>query len=96
MTTSVMQALTSRVDAAIANQAPYLDPWARAVQGQIASAIAQTGPYGQKVKVKDALHGVWLGHALHPTLTDVPSITAANEADHVPGNDSASSSQFTR
>ena len=25
-----------------------------------------------KGRVKDALHGVWLGHPLHPLLTDLP------------------------
>jgi nitrite reductase/ring-hydroxylating ferredoxin subunit/uncharacterized membrane protein len=33
---------------------------------QRVSAVLPSGP------VKDALHGVWLGHPLHPVLTDLP------------------------
>jgi nitrite reductase/ring-hydroxylating ferredoxin subunit len=42
--------------------------------------------------VRDALHGVWLGHALHPMLTDVPigMWTAAGVLDVVPGTGVAS------
>src|SRR4051794_33348032 len=42
-----------------------LDPVVNAVRGIVAKAL---GPQ----KVRDALHGVWLGHPLHPVLTDVP------------------------
>jgi nitrite reductase/ring-hydroxylating ferredoxin subunit/uncharacterized membrane protein len=38
-------------------------------------------------KLKDALHGVWLGHPLHPMLSDVPigMWTAAAVLDVMPG-----------
>jgi nitrite reductase/ring-hydroxylating ferredoxin subunit/uncharacterized membrane protein len=38
-------------------------------------------------KVRDALHGVWLGHPLHPALTDFPvgTWTAAGVLDLFPG-----------
>jgi nitrite reductase/ring-hydroxylating ferredoxin subunit len=42
-----------------------LDPVVNAVRGLVSKAL---GPQ----KVRDALHGVWLGHPLHPVLTDVP------------------------
>jgi nitrite reductase/ring-hydroxylating ferredoxin subunit/uncharacterized membrane protein len=42
-----------------------LDPPAKAV-GKVVRGTVQPGP------VKDALSGVWLGHALHPLLTDLP------------------------
>jgi len=49
---------------------PVLDgvgePLSRAVRG----AFEAAGPAGHQVK--DALHGVWLGHPLHPVFTDVP------------------------
>src|ERR671933_1233226 len=43
-----------------------LDAPASAVSGWVRSAIPK-GP------VKDALSGTWLGHALHPLLTDLPN-----------------------
>ncbi len=39
---------------------------ADAVQGPVRDAFKQLGPW------KDFLHGKWLGHALHPVLTDIP------------------------
>jgi nitrite reductase/ring-hydroxylating ferredoxin subunit/uncharacterized membrane protein len=41
-----------------------------AVQHAIHKAFRSAGPTGQKVK--NALHGTWLGHPLHAALTDVP------------------------
>src|SRR5918911_3575769 len=54
----------------MASQAERLDQWGRAVQGSIASAFRWGGSSGQQAK--NALNGVWLGHPLHPALTDVP------------------------
>jgi uncharacterized membrane protein len=42
-----------------------LDAPAEALSGAVGAAVG-TGP------VKDALSGTWLGHALHPMLTDLP------------------------
>jgi nitrite reductase/ring-hydroxylating ferredoxin subunit/uncharacterized membrane protein len=42
------------------------EPLSRAVRGAYESA----GPVGQQAK--NALHGIWLGHPLHPVFTDVP------------------------
>jgi nitrite reductase/ring-hydroxylating ferredoxin subunit/uncharacterized membrane protein len=42
------------------------EPLSRAVRG----AFEAAGPAGQQAK--NALHGVWLGHPLHPVFTDVP------------------------
>src|SRR4051794_30862074 len=44
---------------------PALDPRARLVPGVWDRLLPGGG-------VRDALHGVWLGHPLHPALTDVP------------------------
>lgn len=43
-------------------------------------------------RARDALHGVWLGHALHPTLVQVPVGTwlSASLLDAWPGNERAS------
>ncbi len=47
----------------------------------IHNAFTAAGPAGQTAK--NALHGVWLGHPLHPAMTDVPvgSWTVATALD---------------
>jgi nitrite reductase/ring-hydroxylating ferredoxin subunit/uncharacterized membrane protein len=42
------------------------EPLSRAVRG----AYEEAGPVGRQAK--NAMHGVWLGHPLHPVFTDVP------------------------
>jgi nitrite reductase/ring-hydroxylating ferredoxin subunit/uncharacterized membrane protein len=42
------------------------DPLSKAVRG----AYAAAGPLGEQAK--NAVHGVWLGHPLHPVFTDIP------------------------
>jgi nitrite reductase/ring-hydroxylating ferredoxin subunit/uncharacterized membrane protein len=48
--------------------------WLQPLEEQSAAAVRNTfssaGPAGQEIK--NALHGVWLGHPLHPAITDVP------------------------
>ena len=56
------------VDAALA--VPSLDAAADALAGVANEAYAVAGDSGRAVK--DVLNGTWLGHALHPALTDVP------------------------
>jgi nitrite reductase/ring-hydroxylating ferredoxin subunit/uncharacterized membrane protein len=41
-----------------------------ALQPAVVRAFESAGEAGREVK--NALHGVWLGHPLHPVLTDVP------------------------
>ncbi|HEY6539925.1 MAG TPA: DUF2231 domain-containing protein, partial [Ktedonobacteraceae bacterium] len=48
----------------------WLDKLAAPLQSWILKLFGQPGEPNRKVK--DALNGVWLGHALHPVLTDVP------------------------
>src|SRR5476649_213166 len=48
------------------DQQDWVKEAADAVQGPIRDAFQQLGP------AKDFLHGKWLGHALHPVLTDIP------------------------
>jgi nitrite reductase/ring-hydroxylating ferredoxin subunit/uncharacterized membrane protein len=57
-------ALTTIVDA------PPLDAIAEPLRTGIRAAYESAGPVGQQVK--DAAHGVWLGHPLHPVFTDIP------------------------
>jgi nitrite reductase/ring-hydroxylating ferredoxin subunit/uncharacterized membrane protein len=49
---------------------PALDRVAEPLSQAVRGAYAAAGPAGRQVK--NALHGVWLGHPLHPVFTDVP------------------------
>jgi nitrite reductase/ring-hydroxylating ferredoxin subunit/uncharacterized membrane protein len=48
----------------------WLEPLAENVQRAIVAAFHAAGETGRRVR--DFLHGTWLGHPLHPVLTDVP------------------------
>lgn len=48
----------------------FLDPLADSVQRRVGRALAAGGPGA--ARAKDLLNGRWLGHPLHPLLTDVP------------------------
>src|SRR4051812_36562955 len=62
-----------------------LDPVVKAVRGIVNAALRPQA-------LRDALHGVWLGHPLHPVLTDVPigMWSAAAVTDLLPGGGPAS------
>jgi len=49
---------------------PVLDPIADALSRGVRGSYELAGPVGQQVK--NAVHGVWLRHPLHPVFTDVP------------------------
>ena len=51
-------------------QQDWLEPLADRLQGAIAAAFEAGGTAGRRLR--DFLHGTWLGHPLHPVLTDVP------------------------
>lgn len=63
----------------------WLDAIAEAVQPPITDLFKSAGAAGQRIK--DLLNGVWLGHPLHPVLTDVPigAWTMAILLDWMPG-----------
>lgn len=65
-----VRTITTSISRSIDSQGQLLDTWAKAVQSPLASAAHAAGPLGQTIR--DFLHGVWLGHPLHPALTDVP------------------------
>ena len=54
-----------------------MEPVETGIQKAVTKAYDSAGPLGRKLK--NLLHGVWLGHPLHPVLTDIPlgSWTAA-------------------
>jgi nitrite reductase/ring-hydroxylating ferredoxin subunit len=47
-----------------------LEQASEAIQPAVTNAFKAAGPAGQEVK--NFLYGTWLGHPLHPVLTDVP------------------------
>ena len=49
---------------------PVLDVVAEPLADAIRSAYSTAGSAGQVIK--NAMHGVWLGHPLHPVFTDIP------------------------
>ena len=53
----------------IASQ-PELDRIAKPLSEAVAAAYRNAGSVG--TAIKNALHGVWLHHPLHPVLTDIP------------------------
>ena len=81
MTTSPLNALAARVEATEA-----LDGPAEAIGRTVRSAI----PAGA---VKEALSGAWLGHALHPLVSDVPigTWTSSVLLDWIGGRDGRTS-----
>jgi nitrite reductase/ring-hydroxylating ferredoxin subunit/uncharacterized membrane protein len=54
----------------LALQTPGLDEAADVLAGAVNGALDAAGPARQPLK--DALNGTWLGHGLHPVMTDVP------------------------
>ena len=54
----------------LALKTPGLDETADALAAAVNGVYDAAGP--AKQPLKDALNGTWLGHALHPVITDVP------------------------
>jgi nitrite reductase/ring-hydroxylating ferredoxin subunit/uncharacterized membrane protein len=69
--------------------AGHLDPAIEAVRRVVNTVL-------RRQSVRDALHGVWLGHPLHPTLTDIPIAgwTAAALIDAMPGTGPAAATMI--
>jgi nitrite reductase/ring-hydroxylating ferredoxin subunit len=61
--------MASTALARIAEQ-PQLDSIAQPLSDAVRAAFHNAGSVGQAVK--NALHGVWLKHPLHPVFTDIP------------------------
>jgi nitrite reductase/ring-hydroxylating ferredoxin subunit/uncharacterized membrane protein len=51
-------------------ESPAIDQVAEPLSKAVRGAYKAAGPAGQGAK--NALHGVWLGHPLHPVFTDLP------------------------
>jgi nitrite reductase/ring-hydroxylating ferredoxin subunit/uncharacterized membrane protein len=53
----------------VIDQQQWLEPTGDALQQAIGKVARREGP---SRTIKDALHGTWFGHPLHPALTDIP------------------------
>jgi nitrite reductase/ring-hydroxylating ferredoxin subunit/uncharacterized membrane protein len=62
--------MDSRNTLVAVTQQPALDRVAEPLSKAVRGAYETAGPAGRQAK--NALHGVWLGHPLHPVFTDVP------------------------
>src|SRR5690348_14893413 len=54
----------------IVNKQTWLDNLSDTIQPIVRDAFSNAGENGRVLK--DLLNGVWLGHPLHPVITDVP------------------------
>ena len=54
----------------VVDQQEALDRLSEQIQPLVQNAFKSAGPAGKELK--NILHGTWLGHPLHPALTDVP------------------------
>src|SRR3954467_10785594 len=62
--------MSKGVAQSIIDQQKWIDQFADLIQPLIRQSFSAAGESGRIVK--DLLNGVWLGHPLHPLLTDVP------------------------
>lgn len=60
----------ARTNLDVLSNQPWLDAVGKPLSEAIRALFATSGDAGRTAK--NALHGVWLGHPLHPVLTDVP------------------------
>jgi len=68
MSVDVVRDLSRIVDSLSPEQNQMLEHWSDQLQGLLNTAVSQGGPAARRVK--NWLNGVWLGHPLHPALTD--------------------------
>jgi nitrite reductase/ring-hydroxylating ferredoxin subunit/uncharacterized membrane protein len=62
--------MANNTASAIIERQDWVEPVATGLQKAVSSAYESAGSVGRPVK--NFLHGVWLGHPLHPVFTDVP------------------------
>jgi nitrite reductase/ring-hydroxylating ferredoxin subunit len=62
--------MAEELPVAIVERQEWLEPVESGLQRAVAGSFDSAGEAGRVVR--NFLHGVWLGHPLHPALTDVP------------------------
>src|SRR4051794_30722232 len=68
MTIDMGRDVTRVMDTLGPEQNATLDHWAEQLQELLNTVVSQGGPAARRIK--NVLNGVWLGHPLHPALTD--------------------------
>jgi nitrite reductase/ring-hydroxylating ferredoxin subunit/uncharacterized membrane protein len=68
MSTDSLRDVTHVMDSLSPEQNQMLDSWSEGLQKVLATGVEQGGPAARRFK--NWLNGVWLGHPLHPALTD--------------------------
>src|SRR5205085_11571767 len=69
MTIDALRDVTHVMDSLSPEQNQLLDRWSDRLQSLVNVGLGQGGPAARRMK--NWLNGVWLGHPLHPALTDV-------------------------
>jgi nitrite reductase/ring-hydroxylating ferredoxin subunit/uncharacterized membrane protein len=69
MSVETLRDVTRVMDNLSPEQTETLDHWSEQLQGVLRTTFEHGGPAAQRVK--NWLNGVWLGHPLHPALTDM-------------------------
>jgi nitrite reductase/ring-hydroxylating ferredoxin subunit/uncharacterized membrane protein len=62
--------MTEELGVEVLERQQWLEPVESGLQRAVGSAFDSAGTAGRKIR--NFLHGVWLGHPLHPVLTDIP------------------------
>src|SRR5436853_5065194 len=62
--------MTSEALIKVIERQEFLDQVSEVIQPAVNNVFKSAGPVGRKAK--NFLHGKWLGHPLHPVLTDIP------------------------
>lgn len=66
-----VERMTQRLTEALDPRVPWIEERAEQLQRAIGPIFEESGDTG--LAIKDALHGTWLGHALHPALILLPA-----------------------
>ncbi|HEV7666666.1 MAG TPA: Rieske 2Fe-2S domain-containing protein [Chloroflexota bacterium] len=69
MSIETLRDVTHVMDSLSPDQNALLDQWSDQLQGLVRTGVEQGGPAARRFK--NWLNGVWLGHPLHPALTDL-------------------------
>src|SRR5919108_6237635 len=70
MAIATVEKVTQGINEAVDAQQSWLDPLAETLQSAITAALEASGQAGRSFKT--FLNGSWLGHPLHPALSDAP------------------------
>src|SRR5438067_8729052 len=70
MAVATVEKVTQGISDAVESQQGWLDPLAETLQSALTAAIEAGGEAARSAKT--FLNGSWLGHPLHPAISDLP------------------------